>query len=46
MAFLAIGIAIAAITPYATFNPDNFNNAASRFADGSVVVDDFIEFFP
>lgn len=33
MAFLAIGIAFAAIAPYATFNPDNFNNATSRFAD-------------
>jgi uncharacterized membrane protein len=33
MAFLAIGVAIAAIAPYATFNPDNFNNATSRFAD-------------
>ena len=33
MAFLAIGVAFAAIAPYATFNPDNFNNATSRFAD-------------
>ena len=33
MAFLAIGVALAAIAPYATFNPDNFNNATSRFAD-------------
>ena len=32
MAFLAIGVAVAAIAPYATFNPDNFNNATSRFA--------------
>ena len=33
MAFLAIGVAFAAIAPYATFNPDNFNNATARFAD-------------
>ncbi len=33
MAFLAIGVAFAAIAPYATFNPDNFNNATSRFAN-------------
>ena len=33
MAFLAIGVAVGAIAPYATFNPDNFNNATSRFAD-------------
>lgn len=33
MAFLAIGVAFAAIAPYATFNPGNFNNATSRFAD-------------
>lgn len=33
MAFLAIGGAFAAIAPYATFNPDNFNNATSRFTD-------------
>ena len=33
MAFLAVGVAIAAIAPYATFNPNNFNNATSRFAD-------------
>ena len=33
MAFLAIGVALAAIAPYATFNPDNFNNATSRFAN-------------
>ena len=33
MAFLAIGVACVAIAPYATFNPDNFNNATSRFAD-------------
>ena len=32
MAFFAIGIAIAAIAPYASFNSDNFNNATSRFA--------------
>jgi len=33
MAFLAIGVAFAAIAPYATFNPDNFNNATARFTD-------------
>jgi uncharacterized membrane protein len=33
MAFLAIGVAFAAIAPYATFNSANFNNATSRFAD-------------
>lgn len=32
MAFLAIGVTVAALAPYATFNPDKFNNATSRFA--------------
>jgi len=32
MTFLAIGVTIAAIAPYATFDPDNFNNATARFA--------------
>ncbi len=32
MAFLAIGVAIAALAPYATFNSANFNNATARFA--------------
>ena len=36
MTFLAIGIAIAAIAPYATFNPDNFNNATARYATESL----------
>lgn len=33
MAFLAIGVAFTAIAPYATFNPDSFNNATTRFAN-------------
>jgi len=33
MAFLALGVAFAAIAPYVTLNPDNFNNATARFAD-------------
>ena len=37
MAFLAIGVAIAAIAPYATFNPANFNNATARFATESTL---------
>ena len=37
MAFLAIGVAIAAIAPYATFNPANFNNATARFATESAL---------
>jgi uncharacterized membrane protein len=37
MAFLAIGVAIAAIAPYATFNPSNFNNATARFANESTL---------
>ena len=37
MAFLAIGVAIAAVTPYATFNPANFNNATARFATESTL---------
>ncbi len=32
MAFLAIGIAIAAIAPYATLNSANFNEATKRYA--------------
>ncbi|MEW5829168.1 MAG: DUF2306 domain-containing protein [Chloroflexota bacterium] len=32
MAFLAIGVGIAAVVPYATFNPANFNSATARFA--------------
>jgi uncharacterized membrane protein len=36
MTFLAIGVAVAAIAPYATFNPDNFNNATARYATESV----------
>ncbi|MEO5887007.1 MAG: DUF2306 domain-containing protein, partial [Anaerolineales bacterium] len=36
MTFLAIGIAVAAIAPYATFNPDNFNNATARYATESL----------
>ncbi len=32
MTFLAIGVAIAALAPYATFNSENFNNATARFA--------------
>jgi len=32
MAFLAIGVGIAAIAPYVTLNPSNFNNATTRFA--------------
>ena len=32
MAFFAIGVAIAAVAPYASFNPANFNNATARFA--------------
>jgi uncharacterized membrane protein len=37
MAFLAIGVSIAAIAPYATFNPGNFNNATTRFATESTL---------
>lgn len=37
MAFLAIGVAIAAIAPYATFNPANFNGATARFATESTL---------
>ncbi len=37
MAFLAVGVAIAAIAPYATFNPANFNNATARFATESTL---------
>ncbi len=37
MAFLAIGVAIAAVAPYATFNPANFNNATARFANESTL---------
>jgi uncharacterized membrane protein len=37
MAFLAIGVAIAAIAPYATFNSANFNNATARFATESTL---------
>ena len=36
MTFFAIGIAIAAIAPYATFNTDNFNNATARYATESL----------
>src|SRR5688500_19331645 len=36
MTFFAVGVAIAAIAPYATFNPDNFNNATARYATESV----------
>lgn len=32
MAFLAIGVGIAAVAPYVTLNPANFNNATARFA--------------
>ncbi|MEW5940938.1 MAG: DUF2306 domain-containing protein [Chloroflexota bacterium] len=35
MAFLAIGVTLAAVAPYATLNPDNFNTATSRFASES-----------
>ncbi len=37
MAFLAIGMAIAALVPYATFNPANFNNATTRYATESTL---------
>jgi uncharacterized membrane protein len=33
MAFLAIGVAVAALAPYSTFNSANFNNATARFAN-------------
>lgn len=32
MAFLAIGVTIAALAPYITFNSANFNNATARYA--------------
>ena len=37
MAFLAIGVAIAALAPYATFNPAKLNNATTRFATESTL---------
>ena len=37
MAFLAVGVAIAALAPYATFNPANFNNATARYANESTL---------
>jgi len=37
MAFLAIGVAIAAIAPYTTLNSANFNNATARFATESTL---------
>ncbi len=37
MAFLAIGVTIAALAPYVTFNPANFNNATARYATESTL---------
>jgi len=37
MTFLAIGVAIGAVAPYATFNPANFNNTTARFATESTL---------
>lgn len=37
MAFLAIGVAVAAIAPYTTLNSANFNNATARFAAESTL---------
>jgi len=37
MAFLAIGVTIAAIAPYVTFNSANFNNATARYATESTL---------
>jgi uncharacterized membrane protein len=37
MAFLAIGMTIAALAPYMTFNSDNFNGATARYADESTL---------
>ena len=37
MAFLAVGVAIAALAPYATFNPANYNNATARYANESTL---------
>jgi uncharacterized membrane protein len=37
MVFLAIGVTIAAIAPYVTFNSANFNNATARYATESTL---------
>ncbi len=37
MAFLAVGMTIAALAPYITFNSANFNNATTRFATESTL---------
>ena len=37
MVFLAIGVAVAAVGQYASFNPANFGNATSRFATESAL---------
>ncbi len=36
MTFLAFAIGLGAIAPYATFNPDNFNEATARYATESL----------
>ena len=37
MTFLAVGVTIAALAPYVTFNPANFNNATARYATESTL---------
>ena len=37
MALLAIGVAVAAIAPYLTFNPANFNHATAHYANGPML---------
>ncbi len=37
MAFLAIGVTIAALAPYITFNSENFNNATARYTTESTL---------
>jgi uncharacterized membrane protein len=37
MAFLAIGVTIAALAPYITLNSENFNNATARYATESTL---------
>ncbi len=37
MAFLAIGVTIATLAPYVTFNSENFNNATARYATESTL---------
>lgn len=37
MAFFAVGLAVAAVAPYTTFNAENFNNATTRYLDAPTV---------